>query len=606
MKKTFTILGLICAVFTFAQVDYRESAVMRLAPSHSNGQAAQQVLSIQTKPQSAHGLLLDSLKTVLDIQRRETTGFSQKTTSFTPSVGNGFNTHIQIGVPNDNNVAISDSGMIVSVSNSSISVFDEQGNIKMAKSLAFFASGSITVGFPFDPHVLYDPAEDRFVVLFLDGSSSNNTKMVVAFSQTNDPTGAWNFYALPGNVHGDNTWSDYPFPALSNDELFISVLLWKNGESGWDSEATNELIWQIDKHKGYAGDSLVYKYYDSLTVNGRQVWNTRPIQGGSGLYGPHMYLLGNRAIDVQNDSIFLFTITNTMASGQAQLTTTILTAPDAYGIPPSAFQPDTQNVLRTNYADIHAGFLENDILHFVGNTIDTLYNSPGIYYGQISDPGGQPNLTTQIISTDTLDLNYPWIAYTGNSHFDASAMIMCLHSSPTTYPGTSVIYSDGKGGLSNLVRVKGGEGIINSMGSNIERWGDYTGMQRKYNAPGTVWLMGSYGKGDGIRPDNWVAEITNTDPALGGEEIQIEQSFQAYPNPVKGILQLKFDLLLEEEVAFKVMDVKGTVVWSASHTLQGPNKILVDLSGFPNGVYVVEAQGQNGGLDFREKVIVAH
>lgn len=609
MKTIVFLLSMSCFIATQAQISYRESAILKSAKAENNNEKVPFLRVVHSNEESTHGEKLNTIKSEIDKERRKRTGFNgtrfKATGTTDPTVNTGFEGHFQVGVPNDNDIAISNDGMIINVSNSVIIVYDTLGNKISSKSLTYFASGSLTINRPFDPHALYDPEEDRFVVVFLDGSSSGYTNMILAFSQTNDPSGDWNFYELPGNVHGDKTWSDYPFPGLTKDELIIPVLLWKDGESGWDSEATNELIWQVDKHKGYAGDTLEYKYYDSIVINGRQVWNTRPVMGGSGLYGPNMYLLANRAVDQNNDSIFLFEITNTLASGQAQFDVHVLTSPVPYGIPPSAYQPDSVNVLRTNYADIHSAFFENNRIHWVSNTIDPNYFSPGIYHGQIEDPGGQRVVSANIYATDTLDLNYPSIAYIGNSAWDNSAMINCLHSSSTTYPGTSVFLTDGEGNYSNLIRVKNGIGTVNSMNDTIERWGDYTGIQRVYDEPGACWLLGSFARNAPVRPGNWTAKVKNVGPDISVNSIAISKGFSMYPNPVSDEVKLEIDLLKSERIQISLTAISGQVMWTEQKDCAlGEQSLVFDLTSLDAGTYIVQILSESGETYFNQKLMV--
>ncbi len=48
--------------------------------------------------------------------------------------------------------------------------------------------------------------------------------------------------------------------------------------------------------------------------------------------------------------------------------------------------------------------------------------------------------------------------------------------------------------FSPVVTVKQGELSINRLTDSLERWGDYTGVQPKYNEEGVVWMSGSYGR----------------------------------------------------------------------------------------------------------------
>ena len=151
--------------------------------------------------------------------------------------------------PNDNDLAISNDGKLVSVINSSIYIYDVDADSELVHfNLGDFADTLKLPQHKFDPKVIYDPKYDRFVIVFLNGSLDSTSKIILAFSKTNDPSGDWHLYALPGNPVNNDTWSDFPVVGMSEEELFIGINTFKNGSennSGFE-EAT---FWQIEKKR---------------------------------------------------------------------------------------------------------------------------------------------------------------------------------------------------------------------------------------------------------------------------------------------------------------------------------------------------------------------
>ncbi|MFY0672932.1 MAG: T9SS type A sorting domain-containing protein [Bacteroidia bacterium] len=556
---------------------------------------------------SKHGGQIDNVKKEVDLERDKSELSKpvnkKRNSTFTPKVETGFSANFTNGTPADNNMCISNNGIIMSAVNSNVRFYNEEGELLAFRTLASIArdAGNFSAS-AYDPHTIYDPEQDRFILVFLSGYSSNNTNMVVGFSQSNDPTEDWNFYKLPGNVHGDNTWSDYPFAGITHDELFIPVLLWYNGESGWDSEA-QEIIWQIDKNKGYAGEELEYKYYDKIKVGNRLVWNTRPVWGSEKSYGPNIYLLANRGIDVANDSFFLFEITNTLASGKAELKMKVAKADVDYGIPASAKQPLAGDSLRTNYADVHGALLHHGTIHFVSNSNDPDKLKPGIYYGVIDNLNNEnPTVSAKIFTNDTLDLNYPNIAYAGGGGIDRSFVVNCLHSSATTNPGSSVFFIDRNGEFSELVVVKAGNGPINVMRSDQERWGDYTGAQRKYNESGVTWFMGSFGNFNGGQ-DSWLAKVENTDPQLS---VPLVSGFKTsiYPNPAFEIINVEIEIEETGNTDVAIFDLQGKRIKTLTqeHFEVGTYALTINISELAKGNYLLRVASESGA--FSEKLII--
>lgn len=599
----FTFLNLFNFSICKAQNSYSQSKIFNdLEPikiNLSNIEDQQTFVNIKAE-HSKHGTLIDKKKIQID-KARKTAITAQRVSNksakkaFEPKVVNSFEGNFSSGgTPTDNNLAISNSGIIITAINSNIRIMNEDGETLMAKTLSSLAKSVGNLSSAYDPHVSYDAENDRFILIFLSGYSSVNSNLIVGFTASNDPTEDWNFYKLPGTVHGNDTWSDYPFLAISKEEVFIPVLLWLNGESGWDSEA-EEIIWQIEKKAGYEGGKLTYKYYDKVKIGNKKVWNTRPVAGSMKAYGPNMYFVGNRAIDEQNDSIFVFEITNTLASGKAELKVKVAKSNVPYGIPPSALQPLADDPLRTNYADIHSAYLHYGKIHFVGNSMAKSTNSPGIYYGIISDLDSEnPSVDAQIFSLDTLDLNYPSMAYAGGDGIDRSFIINCLHSSANTNPGTSVLYVDRDGKFSDLIRVKSGESPINVMGSSsIERWGDYTGCQRQYNKSGVVWLAGSFGKNN--RNATWVAKVESTDSRLSVSSIN-KDNLLLYPNPSYSLVNIVLDVVENSMYSIDIFDIKGKLIKNLSNEYlnKGSLKFQFDISNLKKGTYILKCINTNG------------
>ncbi len=76
--------------------------------------------------------------------------------------------------PNDNTLAISNGGMLISAINSSLFFYDIPNDTLLSfVSLTQFsvAGGMTATNSKYDPKALYDPEADRFIVTYLNGSS---------------------------------------------------------------------------------------------------------------------------------------------------------------------------------------------------------------------------------------------------------------------------------------------------------------------------------------------------------------------------------------------------------------------------------------------------
>ncbi|PCH94719.1 MAG: hypothetical protein COB85_05305, partial [Bacteroidetes bacterium] len=360
----------------------------------------------------------------------------------------------------------------------------------------------------FDPKILYDPISDRFILVFLNGYSSIESQIIVCFSSTNDPADPWNIYAFSGNPLNDTTWTDYPAIALSEGELFLTINLLRDGEP-WQTGFAQTIIWQVDKQNGYDGDSVLNTMlWQDIKYDGKNIRNLNPIQGGSGPVGDNIYLLSNKNFTILSDSIFLVEVTGDQYNTGTQLNVTLGHSNLPYGAPPSGRQSIADS-LATNDARILGGFIENGEIQYVSCSIDTTSGFAAIYHGFINDLDDVPIFTANILRDDSLDLGYPNIAYTGIHDCSRQSIITLDHTSPTRDPGISTILHGSDNTYSNLISLKEAEGPIDrNINPGDERWGDYSGIQRKYNDTGVVWMAGFYGRSDEVNY-TWVTQVTS-------------------------------------------------------------------------------------------------
>ncbi|MFT7591312.1 MAG: hypothetical protein ACI9UJ_001235, partial [bacterium] len=445
----------------------------------------------------------DALKARLDAKRnrrfeQKRNKYQETSDSIIPNVNASFVGLTAVpGIPNDNNMAISNDGKIISVVNSSLSILEENGAYVRYYSLERIVDGQLpNLNRTYDPKVAYDPIADRFILVFLQGSTSADTRIIVGFTVTNDPEGDWNFYAVDGNPFTGTTWSDYPIIGLSKDDLFVTVNVLRDGES-WQEGFTQSVIWQIDKASGYAGNDTIYEdlWYD-LKYNDKPLWSICAVQGGSEFTSPNMHFLSVRPGDQANDSVFLHEITDTRLSGNASYNLRVLQSNKLYGVPPSAYQPDSKNVLQTNDTRVLSAISEAGHIQYVQSTVIPETGVPGVFHGFVDVETGK--IEVNYITSDTMEYAYPSIAFAGNAEFPHASVITFSHSSELHFPGTSAVLHNRvigeKSIFSPVVPIKLGELSIDRLTDSMERWGDYTGIQAKYNEEGVVWMSGSYGR----------------------------------------------------------------------------------------------------------------
>lgn len=497
------------------------------------------------------------------------------------------------GIPNDNNMAISNDGTVVSVINSSVSIFKRDGGQIRYRTLRTIVGNVLpNLDRTYDPKVMYDPAADRFILVFLQGSTSADTRIITGFSQTSDPDGAWNFYALEGNPFQGKTWSDYPIIAMNDKDLFIIVNILYDDMS-WQEGFTQSVVWQVKKQDGYAGDSLTRKLYYDIKYQGVPVWSICPVSSTPETTDHGIYMLSVRPSASENDTLFLHRIEGSIGSGEPVLSMRVLRSDKVYGVPASAFQPEAGFRLQTNDTRVLSGFYHQGHIQYLQSSHIPSNGKPGLYHGIIDFSGGQPDVTAEYITNDSFDMAYPSITSVASQDEPMASVITASYSGKWHYPGTLAIMHRRGRGLAGLystpVSIKKGEGVINTfLADSIERWGDYTAVQVKYNERDRVWMSGSYGM-SADRNGVWIGEIV-----LGsGLELAIRDAgIILYPVPGDGYYRLKLNSEKSGNLVLRCTDMSGKVVWEEEkgYVSRGETLLGLDFRGLRVGVYWVEAE----------------
>lgn len=515
--------------------------------------------------------------------------------------------------PTDNHLAVSNAGKVISVVNSNIFFYDAPMDSVLDEiSLeAFFDTLGLTANM-YDPRVLYDPKQDKFILLCLSGNTDSTSNIVVAFSTTNHPMDAWNLYALPGDPLEDTTWSDYPIVAITDDELFITVNALINDTlntiDSWKFLFRESVIWQINKQRGYNGQTLETRYYNDIKYDNKPIRNLCPIQGGSTTTGPNIYLLSNRNFDVTNDTFFVLEVTNVLDDPGTYLQINIRTSDVAYGLAPDGKQRNNR-ILQTNDSRVLSGYLEDGKIHFVQNTVNPDTVRAAIYHGIISSMNTTKDVTGNVIGVDSLDFGYPNIAYTGKYPGDDEALITFNHTSVDTFAGFSAVFYDSHVGYSERKTLKAGEDFAAPLPGVRQRWGDYSGSQRKYDEPGKVWAAGFYGERIGVTRVNstWISEIASPDtasqPPVSVAPFE-RMPVRTFPNPTADIFSTEFELPKDAFLEITLFDANGQLVktFIRDRVKQGVNQFSFSIEPLNAGVYFLRVS-EAGKVRVLEKII---
>ncbi|MBK9270728.1 MAG: T9SS type A sorting domain-containing protein [Saprospiraceae bacterium] len=570
-----------------ANMDFDPSIKNLIAPHRSKEQEESMKL---------HRLKIDAIKNDPSV-RRKGTDEAESGGPLKLTIGTTFYGDIDGACPNDNTIAVSKAGRIISMMNSHVGIYNTSGAKLNFYTLTEFFRGS-TNSSPCDPKVEYDPVADRFF-MFIQDCGSDNTKNNIAFgfSKTNDPNGSWNIYKFATDPFGDGSWSDYPKVAINQDEVFVSINLFgKNGGS-----YRQAILYQLDKTDGYAGRTMDYKIWTGFK-NGTIL----PIRSGAnGHYGPGIYAV--QAVAGGGSYINYYDITGKLSDANSRLIHQQLNT-DAYQPGSPAYQYNTSYRLDVGDCRMQDGYYQNGVIHFVFTAEDGSGYS-GIRYHRIDPVKLDINNYQFFSSADERDFAYPAISPFSNIPTDRSSVIHFASSGKDFYPDMRAKLYHHDFSSDNSIRVKVGPGPNKDCDNgDYVRWGDYSGIARHYglSAP-TVWIAGSVGNDIKYSWWTYIAEIkavaTATHDPLTSHEVVLS------PNPAFDKVKVEFELKQATPLIFAIYNSTGQLVSRIfeSDVAQGNNVFSFSTGQLVAGNYFLKIlNNQNEILKTEPFVVVGH
>lgn len=522
-----------------------------------------------------------------------------KTTAANPLIGTQFEANWSLqSAPPDNSMAISNGGFIVTANNDGIEYYNDSGNSLYSEYWSDFFNDNTLTSSIYDPKVIYDSGADRFVMVVLHGTTAATSKLLVCFSQSNNPSDGWWVYKISGNPLNNNCWFDFPNLGVSNNEIYITGNLFVTGGS-----FDQAIVYQIPKANGYAGANINWQYWYNLSSSPFHAFTLVPASHGhQGNYGPGIYFVSNQSGG--NNQIRLWDLSDDLSGNPTMTSYTVNTT--AYSPAADASQQGTSDQLDNGDCRIQNAFYLDGTIHYVFHSdIGSGWN--GIHYNRLL-VSSLTNQSSTFGLQGSFDYSYPAVVPFSTSTTDKSVMIAFLASSGSTYPQVRVVNCDHNLQWSSSTQVKAGETYVDFL-SGDERWGDYTGISRKHNSANPeIWLAGSYGADVFLQQYNtyktWIAEVYGTSIVQREEDLKAAQ-ISLYPNPTYDFFQVLFTTQTPEPVTIQLLDQNGKLIRLLYQDIpkSGTNKLMFNKEALPAGTYFIQITTSTKTLK-NEKVII--
>lgn len=368
---------------------------------------------------------------------------------------------------------------LVALVNVRIEIYSKSGTLLQGPmSLASFFGIPPEFGV-FDPLAIYDPFADRFIVAVLARyGAQQDSRIYVAFSQTNDASGAWNTYWIDADAGQAGNWADYGSIGIDRFAVYFTANMFTAG--GGFSNAT---LFVYSKDDGYAGVPLRNSHIiNVLTPSGGNSYRLRPATVPTAVPGDEYYLAHTDSF--LGDRINLWRLTGDRFSSPA-LSSSSVALPGTYGPPPKGRQPGTSTRVDSLGANLWNVFYEQGKLW----TAQAIAGSQGaaVWVSRI-DVASNPAVREQTYSIEVTgkDTFFPYVIPDTEDHDFA---MLSAFSGPDLRPTARYWNVDAFG------TVRFAELLADSTVNNFSnRHGDYFGIQSDPNDRNRIWMIGQYMK----------------------------------------------------------------------------------------------------------------
>ena len=409
-------------------------------------------------------------------------------------------------IPPDPHMAASPTHL-VSVVNVLIEWRPKIGATGTVQALQTFFASLTPANFLFDPKVIYDQYAGRFVVVALervDSVTTQTSRILVAVSQTSDPTAGWWFTAIDSKIAmgGLSRWADYPGLAVDDKAIYITANMFAFVAGG--SGGGGVRLWIINKTPFYTGGGASVTVHDpyagagtATTTQPAHMFGVPPGTTGtllvsySGLTAGVVEFVQIVRVD---DPLTTPTFTQQYVSLGDIDNTAIVTLPDAPQLgSASLIEVNDRRALNAVWRD------------------NALWATFEILAGAGADSG---QVTAHWVKLDTTDLGAISVADQGNVggediaagtttfypsvavDSEGAMAIGFSASAATIYAGA---YYTGRlaGDPASTVRASGtlkagSDFYLRTFGGLRNRWGDYSGMALDPSDGTTFWVFNEY------------------------------------------------------------------------------------------------------------------
>lgn len=374
---------------------------------------------------------------------------------------------------------------IVEVVNRQFRIADKEGNtLKDISASQWFMDSQPGVN-PFDPKVIYDHFNNRWVMVWLAYFSANSTAFyLISVSDDDNPLGIWYNRAIPSNQNGNtavNNWADYQGVGFDNEAIYLS-----------SSQFNFNGFYDYDKLRIFSKAEL----YNPGPVNWKDFWYLTYPHNSNNIYS----IRPTRMFDIAGKFYFVHVPAGganfiTLINMDDPLNNPILTATNIpvpeYDVPQDALQKGGSSRIEGGGCHLrNEPFYINGNIHYVHSIKNTQFgNLSSLNYVSINPLSGLAFENIEIGDGEHFHF-YPSLAINKKN----KKIISFSRSSLNEYAGAFyIVLADSNQWSYNTEILQEGTAYYNRTGGGgRNRWGDYSGAWLDPTDSLSFWIMTEY------------------------------------------------------------------------------------------------------------------
>ncbi len=415
---------------------------------------------------------------------------------------------------------------IMETTNQQFNIYTKSGVLTSQLALDGFYSATNAQGY-FDPHILYDPNYSKFIVCTDAFLANGDGGLVLAVSQTSDPTGNWYVYTIDDGDNNQNDLLDYPEMGFNKNWIVLTA-------NDFIGNSITEQIYVLNRASLYSGtlgtvtnftDNNAYTLVPAQTYDINQateylVQDANGNSGGSG-YMQIGTITGTVNAPVYNSG-------STIGVNQPWDENSV-SATQAGSTGNTIENGDTRVMNGVAYINNSLWFTHNVFLPAGNPTysgVDWLQVNPAsmavTQFGRVADPAGKAF--------------YYYPSLNVNSNGDA-LLGYCVSSIDSFYASAAYSFhaaADAPNTMQSRYIYKPGQAAyFKDFGGGRNRWGDYTGTAVDPN-DNSFWNFGQWAQ----TGNNWGTVIAHVSASVPPQNPPVANfSSNEVSNNCSGVIQ---------------------------------------------------------------------